>query len=62
MYRTDDPYRDFDRWDNEQESWLSKRPRCAHCGERIQDDHYYLIEDEPVCPDCLESDYRKENI
>ena len=60
MIRTDDPLRDFERWDEEQALWLAKRPICSRRQHRIQDDHYYLIEDEPVCRECLESDYRKE--
>lgn len=59
-YRTDDPERDFERWDREQAEWLASRPICANCGRPIQDDHYYQIGDEPICPRCLEDDYRVE--
>lgn len=57
---TDDPVADFLRHDYQQQKNLNKRPKCLHCGEPIQADHFYLINDEPICPDCLESDYRKE--
>lgn len=60
MSRTDDPCADFDRWDAEQQMELEKRPECADCGQYVQDDHYYLINDEVICPDCLEAGYRKE--
>ena len=60
-YRTDDPVADFHRYDAEHQKKLNKLPKCADCGEPIQDDHYYLINDEPICPNCLESGYRQEN-
>lgn len=53
----------YDFWkahDREQTRQLERLPVCADCGEHIQDDHYYLINDEAICPDCLESGYRKE--
>lgn len=59
FYRTDDPVADFMRYDAEQERALEKLPKCADCGNPIQNDHFYLINDEPICPDCLDSGYRK---
>lgn len=59
MRFTDDPIRDFARWDAEQARMLEHRPECADCGERVQEDYYYLINDEVICPNCLESGYRK---
>lgn len=60
MYYTDNPLADFDRWCDEQNEKLKKLPVCSVCGEHIQDDHYYLINDENICPDCLENEFRKE--
>lgn len=60
IFRTDDPAADFDRWEAEQENWLAKRPVCADCDEPIQDDHYFDINGEAICPDCMEGNYRKE--
>lgn len=60
MQITDNPLADFASWDAEQTAQLERLPVCADCGERVQDDHYYLINDEVICPDCLESGYRKE--
>ena len=60
MYYTDDPNADFDRRDRDQQDWLEKRPVCSVCGEHIQDEHYYLINDENICPECLENEFRKE--
>lgn len=56
-----DTYDNYDafRWhDEKQADDLKKRPVCANCGEHIQHDHFYMIDGEPVCPDCLEADYR----
>ena len=60
MYYTDDPERDFLRHDAKKQKELERLPKCAECGERVQDDHYYLINDEVICPDCLEANYRKD--
>lgn len=60
MSYTDDPLLDFDRFDREQQKRLDRLPVCADCGEAVQDDHYYLINDAVICPDCMESGYRKE--
>ena len=53
----------YDLWeahDQEQEQALEKLPYCEICGEPIQDDHLYLINDEFVCPACLEREFRKD--
>lgn len=55
-----DNYSQFLEREREQESWLAKRPVCDYCGEHIQDDHIYLINDEVICPDCMDSYFRKE--
>ena len=59
MFRTDDPVADFDRWDEEQQRQLEKLPKCAYCGEPIQDDIYFEINGEPVCEECLIEHHRK---
>lgn len=55
-----DNYDIWQRQDDERERQLEKRPECADCGQHVQADHYYLINDEVICPDCLEAGYRKE--
>ncbi len=50
---TDDPVADFLAHDREQQEWEERLPRCVHCKGPIQDDFYYIIEDEKVCYDCL---------
>ena len=56
---TNDPVADFERYDRQQSEELKKLPRCVDCDEPIQDEHYYLICDEPVCEDCLNNNYKK---
>lgn len=53
----------YDLWEDherEQEQELERLPFCEICGNPIQDDHLYLINDEFVCPACLERDFRKD--
>ena len=50
---TDDPIRDFERYEAEQEEKLEKLPVCDDCGEPIQDEYYYDINGFIICPDCL---------
>lgn len=59
MFRTDDPVADFGRYDDEQQRQLEKLPKCAYCNEPIQDDKCYLINDELICPECLEREHEK---
>ena len=58
-YRTDDPHKDFDRWDRQREEWLESRPVCDGCFNPIQDDHYYDINGEKMCEDCLIHYFRR---
>lgn len=58
FYRTDDPFADFDRWDAEQTAKLEKLPKCTECDEHIQDDCYYEINGECVCPECLDNNHK----
>lgn len=60
MRKTDDPVADFALWDAEQQKQLERLPECANCGEPIMADHFYEIEGVQVCPDCMDSDYRRD--
>ena len=60
MYRTDNPVADFERHDREQAKRLAELPVCDICDNHIQDDHYYLINGDNICPDCMETHFRKE--
>ena len=59
MFYTDDPERDFDRYDAEQQEQLEKLPVCSYCLEPIQDDYLYEINDEVICEECLNENFRK---
>lgn len=37
-----------------------KAPICDYCYEVVQDDHYYDINGDFLCQDCLDHFYRKE--
>lgn len=58
-YRTDNPYKDFERHDREQQEWLDSRPVCDGCFNPIQDDFYYDIYDQKICEDCLKQYFRR---
>lgn len=52
----------YDLWESherEKERQLERLPVCEVCGKPIQDEHLYLINDEFVCQDCLDRDFRK---
>ena len=42
-----------------QEAALKKLPKCCECGEPIQTDELYEVNDELVCPQCMEDNHRK---
>lgn len=60
MFYTDDPFADFDRYDAEQQKQLDRLPKCDICDHPIQDDHYYQINGDNVCPACLDNEFRKD--
>lgn len=45
--------------DAEMEEELKKLPKCCECGEHIQTDELYEINDELICPQCMEDNHRK---
>jgi formylmethanofuran dehydrogenase subunit E len=52
----------YDRWlshEAELEAELEARPKCAECGEHIQDEHCYEIAGEVICEHCLNEHYRR---
>ena len=54
-----DNYSLWQRHDSEQEEALEKLPCCDYCGDTIQDDHYFDINGDIVCEDCLKREFRK---
>lgn len=57
MFWSDDPVWDAERYEAEREenyrSWLSQRPKCAICGEPIEEDYAVHLYEEWFCDDCL---------
>lgn len=53
-----DPLLDASRYDNRQQRRLDRQPKCVICGEPIQDEHCYQINDELICAECLNENYR----
>lgn len=59
MY-TGDPIRDFEERDRRQARRLARRPRCAECGDFIQDDVCYEKDNgDLICPRCLEENHER---
>lgn len=59
MFYTDDPIADFHRYDAEQQRMLDRLPKCSECGEPIQDEFCYEVNDELVCDKCMNTYHRK---
>lgn len=59
MYYTDNPHADFDSHDREQSEWLDTLPVCCRCGEPIQDEDLYDIDDNLYCEECMKSEFRR---
>lgn len=59
MRWTDDPVRDYDRYQEEQDEYNEKLPVCSMCDKHITDDHLYDINDEVICEKCLKDNFRK---
>ena len=59
MFITDNPDRDFERWDREQANAIKLLPRCCECDEAIQDEYCYEINGEYICEQCMDDNHRK---
>ena len=59
MYYTDDPLRDFERYDAEQQAELDKLPICAECGKPIQSEKCCEIDGGVICEGCLENNHMR---
>lgn len=55
MSWTNDPAKDYDRWCNEQDKLLERRPCCCLCEEHIQDDSAVYIDGDWYCDACLDA-------
>lgn len=59
MFYTNDPISDFMNYDAHQERKFSRLPVCVICEEPIQDEHFYDIEGDFFCCECLDKLYRR---
>lgn len=59
MFYTDDPVLDAERYAAHQEAELDKLPKCYECGEPIQDEKCFEINDELICPRCMIKNHEK---
>lgn len=39
---------------------MNERPLCDICDQPVRDDHYYNINGDVICADCMEKYFRKE--
>ena len=53
-----DNYSAWERHQRDEDKWLESRPVCSFCGEHIQDEYAYRINDELICMDCLEHNFK----
>lgn len=54
MQYTDDPVADYDAYCREQDKFMEQLPYCDECGQRIEDEFCYQIDDVIICEDCIE--------
>ena len=59
MYYTDDPLRDFDRYDMAMAQREARLPKCEKCGKPIDDDFFYEIDGEILCEKCMHDEYAR---
>lgn len=52
--QTPDNYDMWEQHDREQERRLAMLPKCEKCGEPIQEEHCYMIDNELMCEECME--------
>lgn len=60
MTWTDSPERDAEDYYDELEERLEQLPQCSECGEHIQDDYAYYINELWICEKCMNENYKKE--
>ena len=60
MFFTNDPVADAERYYAEKEAELNRLPVCDCCGDPIQDEYLYLIDNHKYCKACLDEHFRKD--
>ena len=54
-----DNYDQFLKHDREEAKWLDSLPKCDYCGEPIQDDDLFDIDDVLYHMDCAKEEFMK---
>lgn len=54
-----DNYDMYVRHEAEEVREMERLPVCADCDQPITDDHLYDINGSYICPNCMESGYRR---
>lgn len=60
FFRSDDPIADHEAYEAELARLEAEVPVCGYCNRPVMDDHYYDINEEPVCAECLEQYFKRE--
>lgn len=55
-----DNYDQYRRHEAEQERQRARLPVCDYCNDPVEDDHFFLVNDEIICPDCMDKHFRKD--
>lgn len=50
---SDDPVRDFLRYDSDQEDRLQELPQCWNCGEPIRQEEAICVDGKWICDRCM---------
>lgn len=58
MYRTDDPHKDFMRYEQEKRRIERKLPKCIHCEAPIWQETAVKIGGCWFCDECLDDNFR----
>lgn len=49
---------DLYRHERDQQKELDRLPKCDYCGQPIQENHFYIIEDEKFCKHCMKEQFQ----
>lgn len=57
---TDDPIKDFERYERRKQQWLDSLPVCEHCNEPIQDENLMDFEGTLYHLECAEREFKRK--
>lgn len=53
IIRSDDPIRDYDRWEYQNALWERSRPICEDCGDPITEEYMWDFHGKKYCEKCV---------